>query len=323
MEERKMLLTNSRRNVYGDCQRKHYYRYELGYQSVRTAHALYFGRMIHEALEAWYLSDLGKALNYLDKIIVTEWNVYDIVTCIELIKGYDIKYRNQDLEVIGIEKEFRVPLVNPETNRASQNFDMAGKLDLLLANGILEHKSTTKDISEGSEYWANLFLDPQISQYVIGGESLNVNIETIIYDVIRKPSIRPFKATPQEKRKYLKDGVTLIASQHEHDEEPEAFGQRIKYILDNDMDGYYVRKEIPRIQSQLEDFKHDMWAVSQNIRQSQLHKRWPKNPRECLRFGKCPYWGVCTHSEELTDTDVFEKLEFKHPELSEAINEKL
>ncbi len=50
------VLTHSRVRCFQTCRRKHYYRYELGIERAGEdeSEALYFGSMIHTALEAWW-----------------------------------------------------------------------------------------------------------------------------------------------------------------------------------------------------------------------------------------------------------------------------
>lgn len=49
-------LTNSRLGCFQSCRRKHYYRYEQRLRPVRLeeSEALYFGTLMHRALEAWW-----------------------------------------------------------------------------------------------------------------------------------------------------------------------------------------------------------------------------------------------------------------------------
>jgi hypothetical protein len=65
---------------------------------------------------------------------------------------------------------------------------------------VVEHKTTSSDIGPGSAYWAKLTLDTQVSAYLGAHEG----VEGMLYDVIRKPGIRPYKATPPADRKYTK-----------------------------------------------------------------------------------------------------------------------
>jgi len=59
------VLTHTRMRCFQTCRRKHYYRYELGIERVQeeTPEALYFGTMIHRALEAWWKTFLPQGEN--------------------------------------------------------------------------------------------------------------------------------------------------------------------------------------------------------------------------------------------------------------------
>ncbi len=83
---------------------------------------------------------------------------------------------------------------------------------------LVEHKTTSEDIEITSDYWLKLMLDGQISQYYLGAKALGYEVTECLYDVIRKPSMRPYSATPEESRKYKKDG-TLYETQHAFDDE--------------------------------------------------------------------------------------------------------
>jgi ATP-dependent helicase/DNAse subunit B len=56
------ILTNSRIRCFQTCRRKHFYQYELGIerQDDEEKETLYFGRLWHAALEAWFSFDLEK-----------------------------------------------------------------------------------------------------------------------------------------------------------------------------------------------------------------------------------------------------------------------
>lgn len=68
-----------------------------------------------------------------------------------------------------------------------------------------EHKTTSLDIGEGSPYWKRLTLDAQIAKYLVGARALGHEPVGVLYDVIRKPQLRPFLATPEDKWEYTKE----------------------------------------------------------------------------------------------------------------------
>lgn len=67
---------------------------------------------------------------------------------------------------------------------------------------VIEHKTTSKEIGIGSPYWRRLELDAQVSKYIGGARALGHEPDHVLYDVIRKPRIRPLLATPVDSRKY-------------------------------------------------------------------------------------------------------------------------
>ena len=106
---------------------------------------------------------------------------------------------------------------------------------------------------------------------------------TCLYDVIRKPTIRPYKATPEENRKYKKDG-TLYAGQHEHDENPHEWEARLMADISERPDYYFQRVEVVRSESDLSDYLFDMWAVGREIADAERIGRWSRNPERLLHL---------------------------------------
>lgn len=66
----------------------------------------------------------------------------------------------------------------------------------------IEHKTTSADIGPASAYWKRLIIDGQISVYKTGTRSLGYEPVGTLYDVVKKPMLRPLRATPAEERKY-------------------------------------------------------------------------------------------------------------------------
>jgi len=179
---------------------------------------------------------------------------------------------------------------------------------------LVEHKTTSEDIEITSDYWLKLMLDGQISQYYLGAKSLGYEVTECLYDVIRKPSMRPYSATPEESRKYKKDG-TLYETQHAFDESVEDWGKRLAEDIEKRPDRYFARKPIPRAQNDLEDYLFDMWDVGRSIADAERLKRFPRNPNSCIGFGTCEYFGVCTGTQSIDDPELFETLDTPNPEL--------
>jgi|GEM_PF-1241617 len=77
---------------------------------------------------------------------------------------------------------------------------------------VIEHKTASTDVEDGSPYWKRLRLDSQVSNYYDGARALGMPPDGVLYDVIRKPRIKPLKATPVEARKYTKPKSRVCAA---------------------------------------------------------------------------------------------------------------
>lgn len=323
------LLTASRQRAYRQCPRQHHLRYERGIVPARDGEALYFGSAVHKALEAWWLQHQTPdpqtdALTRALAALPVDLDAYDRARAEAMLCGYDARWSGwaAGVEVIGAECEFRSPLRNPETGAASRTWQLAGKLDALvrLADGriaVIEHKTASEDAGPGSVYRSRLLLDGQVSQYLEGVAALGYPTDLVVYDVLRKPAVKPLRATPPDARKYTKAGA-LYAGQREADETPDEYRARCAEAIAADPEGYLVHVEVVRLEEERAEYRFDVWQLARTIRESELAHRAPRNPDGCWRYGSaCPYWDACTGTASLDDETRFRKVESVNPELSQ------
>lgn len=341
------LLTNSRLRAFRDCGRLHDLLYVQGIRPNREAEALRFGTLIHRGLEAYWsclvrdenqrhAEEFGRdghvhlALEAaLAAIDGKAFDAFEQVRADAMISFYAQRWMSGDLadyEVLGVEAEFRAPLLNPETWAASKTWTLAGKVDVIVRRKedgrvlVIDHK-TTSDEMEGDDatLWAKLQMDSQPSQYVIGAEALGYAVDELMWDILKKPKQKPLLATPVESRKYTKDGK-LYAAQREHDETPAEYGARIREALSEAPDRFFQRKTFPRAESQIKDFLVDAWAQSATMRESARLGRSVRNPDACHRYGTCPFWLLCSTGAKAENyPGDYIKVENVHPELSKEI----
>src|SRR5262249_31412530 len=121
-----------------------------------------------------------------------------------------------------------------------KKFDLGGKLDVLVRDVrvqevvIIETKTTSMDIKPEASYWHTLSgLDPQVSTYDSGARvilkerGMKEEPARGVDAGVRKPQLRPYKATPEDKREYLKkDPTKLKANQRDHDETVDEYADR-------------------------------------------------------------------------------------------------
>jgi hypothetical protein len=296
------LLTHSRLTSFRACPRKHFLRYEVGIAPEQDDFALRVGTAYHAALEA---ADLGQdpeaAITALGTL-----EPHDAAMVAAMFSVHRDYWSGQTLEVIATELQFEMPIVNPDTGHASRIWSIAGKIDRIyrLPSGLLavqDYKTTTDDISPGSDLWLRLSLDQQMSIYVLAARALGHDVQAILYDVTVRPMLRPHKATPIEQRKYtqkatkLDDGTvrpagSLYANQREVDETPEEFAARVAAAMRAEPERYFARHEIARLDRDLEETRYDIWTQQLAMREAQRSDRWFRNPSHCAR---CAYLAIC------------------------------
>jgi hypothetical protein len=283
----KELLTASRMQALVTCPRKHYWRYELGFQSAKQSDALVFGSAWHSAMEArWQGEDFDAAL--ATAVGDTEFEEIQIATLAGLLKGYYDHYAdNECVKELHPEVEFNLPI------SSSRTFESAGKIDGLgiLHDGrlaMVEHKTCGESIDSGSDYWLRLQFNQQVMQYVHASRELDWDIEFILYDVTRKPSIRQKKEeTCLEFRNRL----------HEDTKARPEF--------------YFARREVPILDCDLDEFLVQRYELSKMILAlRQAEKRtalrehaWPRNVN-MMTCRMCDFSGFCLQNIHADENNV-------------------
>lgn len=320
------VLSNSEITTFRRCAREHHYTYGLRRRPRVISDALRFGTLIHHALEAWWMVGLGEP-----DLAQARWNAavtairehgaksdaFERVRAEELMLGYTARWGDDSIPVVAVEAKFTAPLINPETGAASKTFQLGGKLDVITASGFVEHKTTSHDIEEGSAYWRRVSaLDSQVSTYEVAKRAFGIE-GNCLYDVIRKPALRPLRATPVESRKYTKEGK-LYANQREHDETPEEYRARLRVDISEQPTKYFARGEVPRLDGDMREHAVDTWRWAQLIREAERVNVFPRNPDACIRYGReCDFFGVCSGSASIDDDTLFRTADTAHEELAE------
>jgi hypothetical protein len=194
------LMTASRARSARACRRRHYLQYMLGYRPATDADALRFGTLLHFGLEAWWKAVQAGAprAQWLAaaQLALAERNVdqVELAKLQVLLTAYHFRWADEAAfyEVLGVELQFEGPLVNPVTKAESRTWRLAGKLDVLVRDRrdglvrVVEHKSSSEDVSPGSDYWRRLKMDGQVSVYFEGGRLLGHQVYAVLYDVVGK-----------------------------------------------------------------------------------------------------------------------------------------
>jgi len=315
----KEIITSSSMATFLGCPRKYFYSYELGLKHVSPSTALKLGSAMHKGLEERANCKDFEAC-YLAAISTGSLTEYEAATIYGLLGGYFRHYGDKDnlISEMVPEQEFRHDIPG------SRTFDQSGKIDgIAVVNGeyvIVEHKTTGESIEPSSDYWERLIFNPQLLTYKGGAKALGYDIEKVIYDVIRKPSIAPRSEVPvldadglkqvndaNGARVFKKDGTpkqTADKAKGEYlvvaAETPEQFGDRLLADTETRPEFYFARKEVLITDEMAEEFDVQRRGVCKALlhfkaearRSARPDRAWPRN---CTGFScpMCDYKGFC------------------------------
>ena len=313
------LLTASRMNSLLRCPRAHYWNNEVGLVREDSALALRFGSAWHAAMEArWnglaYDAALASALPE-----GIDLDPYDCATLGGLLAGYYRYYG--ETEVFGKlypEEKFEYRLDD------SRSFRVAGKIDGLGIlqddrTGLIESKTTSDSVSPDSEFWLRLRFNMQVLQYVHAARTLGWDISVAIYDVTKKPGIKPkqvvdldeagkkivldaqgqrvFKANGEPRESGSEKDNWTVSS---HIETPDEYCNRLIEDIASRPDYYFARREVPIIEDELAEFVEQRLTLSRMIlhmrqsekRMAKPEQAWPRAVSE-NNCHFCSYSSFC------------------------------
>jgi Holliday junction resolvase-like predicted endonuclease len=330
------VLSNSAVSCFRTCPRKFRYTYVMLRRPRRKVTALAFGTLFHVGLNAWWsvipaeYSEAGAAWKFELSLHAMrkhaeekETDPFDLVKAEELMLGYTARWGSEEFETLFVERKFNMPLVNPETGRTSRLYRIQGSIDAIAKAGdktiFVEHKTTSSDIEAGSTYWRKVSaLDSQVSTYTAAAKATGIDLDSCVYDVVRKVTLSPKKATPEESRRYTKAG-RLDARQRETDETPEEFRLRVREHISENPERYYARGPIVRLENDEREAAGDLWQTAQMIRSAETSGHFPRNPGACEKFGRfCEYFDVCSGTASIHDDMLFRTADTAHEELAET-----
>jgi hypothetical protein len=318
------MLSTSSITTFNRCKREYRYAYGLRRRSRRVAPALRFGSLFHLGLNAWWSDNVDASSRLVHAIqaiqVDPQTDPFDVAKAVALMTGYTARWGDERHKTIAVEQSFRMPLPSP-SDASDGKYDIGGAIDAIVSrDGVLhnvEHKTTSSDISNGSDYWRHVVaLDPQISTYEAASRAIGYDVRDTIYDVIRKPTITPYKATPEADRKYTKPTKAepkprLYATQRETDEAPEGYGARITEDIIRKPEWYFARMTVVRLEHDTAEHERDVWQTAQAIHFAERHDAWPRSPNACERYHQlCPFFDVCSGVASIDDEELFETKAF-------------
>jgi hypothetical protein len=245
-----------------------------GYKPREESENLSFGTMWHEMKE---MENTGHDVDEVCKYAYE--NARDDQSAAKLAGMHRSHVRRRDYgELAGTEIQFDHVLINPDTGRPAHKAIMAGKIDGLYIDPetgeqwIVEYK-TASDLS--GSYISRISLDLQVHIYKLAEEkSSNQSVVGVIYDAIKKPTIR------------LKKNETAV----------EYEDRVVEWYDTNEQDAFYCA----RVRLEDRDIERQAWMYYQEILWRLQHDYWPRNSGACLNhYGtRCPLFGYCDSGDQ-------------------------
>lgn len=348
----KQLITFSRMSTNSICRRKHKFAYEDRIRKQTDAKALRIGSAGHEATDILAkTSDLEKAVEAIrhkyqyspEGYDEYDWRIEE-ETIVRLVCGYHWMWGESAITYSASEHPFQFPLVNPDTGARSTNFDFAGVIDGIVSLedsrlAVLERKFLGEDHGTDSDLQRRLRIDHQISLYVYAAREDGHPVETVLYDVIRKPSIKP-TAVPVLDSRGLKivldlhgDRVMTNARKPRQTGNKDKgwtlqtrlmtvaeWGEKLNADIAERPNWYFNRIEVPRLDDEIDEACHELWQVQKTLREAQRTGRWFRTVnRNTCNF--CSYFELCStkFNPEISPLpEGFEYVDDIHPELQET-----
>ncbi len=329
-------LTYSALRAFRNCRRMYDLRYNRQLAPLEQDDSLALGSAFHNCLELWYKRDpnallertAADILDFIDRSypdrVTDDWQRKNWHLIRAMFLAYIERYPGENFSVVAVEREFRAPIVNPETGCASRTFIMRGKVDALLEfNGryfIIEHK-TASSIDGG--YIERLPMDFQVmlySDYL--SQAMNIKIAGVLYNVVGKAQIKQGMGETEEQ--FLERRADLIAKSKtgkstakrkvaEPDDEFQArlaAKYREKDMFHRDLLYFYT--------DQFKTLHAEVWELTQQLLVARRTGRWYMNTDYCFHYNRsCAYFPICRSGENPNVIEnKYRRIE-AHPELEE------
>lgn len=327
----KAVITNSAMRLYRRCPKEYEHRIvnELVPLNADTE-ALLFGSLVHDMMEARLKGESFEAKPKDD------FEAERLVRATASVNAFFNKYplEASKFKVLATEREFRIPLRNPDSNGVSHTFVKGGKIDAILEHkdtgGIWlnEHKTSSR-VDEN--YFLKLPMDMQICGYSNAlQQEFGKQVEGVLYNVIGKCKLlrkkgeseaefeeriwkareqagaKPYQqrknetaeeleAREEARRKKAEDKIREEGQRQ--DETLEELGQRIAKWYEENPD-VLQQREIILTKEDVAEAARIEWQTTTRIREDMSSGCFPKNPDACDRFGSmCPYFAICTSQD--------------------------
>ena len=302
------VITYSQVCSFRNCRRLWYLRNVESLVPRRVSAPLHFGGLVHWGLEQRFKGvpqeEIYASIQERCHADVERMQVfgrsYDLYV-IAALEAYHRKWpRSTDgWEVTHVEQEWRAPLVNPDTGRASRKLCLGGKVDLIVQrpNGdhwLVEHK-TISNITASQYRQDRLWTNFQGAWYMEhASRALGIEIRGVIFDIIQKSNLRQRKKSRSRKV----------------DETDKEFLARL--LVDHARPDRFERSDITYDDDRTLQMNREVWALRGDMLAAARNgkKAFYQNPDWCFKWNSaCRYYKICSskNSQFVIDSDYAKK----------------
>ena len=248
-----------------------------------------------------------------------------------LLAGYDAAWRhaNCDMVLQHVEAELVAPLASVNPPVESDSWQIGGRLDKVVCDDhgtcLYDHKTTSQVIDDPNGlFWRSLQVDSQHRHYELLAWLNGIQFDRIVWDVVRKPTIRPRRLRKSDLDALSTSGKwhgTAISDEALDEaiqagrENVELFGARVKVEVLKEPQRYFARRTVVRSRGELADYADELFQVGQSMQQARTLGRHYRNAAACFQYGApCEYLELCSgHDRE--DSDNWQRTSDVHREL--------
>lgn len=260
------------------------------------------------------------AINMIPKALQVAWDAIDgansdklhAAKAKALLHGYHYRWCNEGWKTIETEQEIvsPIPRLTSKGVRFYKNMLFGGKVDLIAERAgrrtLMDHKTTSQDVSDpASSYWRQLQLDVQVLHYLLALWVAGWKVDDVVWDVIRKPTIKPKKLTKSDRQAIVVSGKycgcevsedALRCVQESDSETLELYEFRLRRDCTRIRpDYYFMRRSVPVRDDEILAYAKELWKHRESIIRNAADSQPVRNSGACLQYGApCKFLGICS-----------------------------
>ena len=268
------IWTNSRLKAYQSCPMYEKFRYRDCLAPIGKKDALLFGTAIHKGIELWSIEAALEELKFGFPASTEEANQQELMRgkVKAMLTGYFKHFKPFEEHEPELQFEIGARYPTKSGMRRSNKVKLCGKIDdIAVVNGqewIVEYK-TASQIDKS--YFDRLYVDSQITFYMMAAKRIDLNPVGVIYRVLRKPQIKQ------------RQNETL-----------DAYIDRLTADILARPDFYFFETRLYRTQNDLEQFELDTWHEIKQANKAAESGHFFRHSHSCSNYGTCPYMPLCT-----------------------------